>query len=1066
MASSKKQSSNRILSYLGLGVGVAGLGVGAYYTYGVVRTAIVDGNKEQAQLGVTEANKQIDEWLSGLKAEVQAIASAPPVRSMDWAIAEPYVQLEQDRLSDYYMFILVYPDGTYYTTRGGQTKIRGANGQFIDLRDREHFKQAFAGNVYVSNPIVSRSTGTIQTNVAVPIWSVPPYNRGDLPQERAIIRQQSLEALGYPSNPRATPTVIGEFSGLVPSDRAAEIVSRTFQGEGSFAFIVDSSGILIAKPNLNLVENIPDLQTVDATTVLAESQDKTLAGLVQNMLSEQKNTEILNWAGRSYYVAYARLENANWATALAIPRENLDEELQALNVQASIIGLLLLLGVYILVKQLQNFEHTKDQAAREKLINQLTDSIRKSLDVQATIRTAVEEVAEILEVDRVSFSWVSYTTKSIDRVVQKRRDGKVAELGAVDTTSFGDQIEKMRQHQVLQFEDVSKSRLASSVKKAYLKEGIRAYLGIPVVVENDKTGYLTCIHAAPRRWLPEEVELLQAVASQLSIALFQAQLLERSQEQYNTVTAQAEQLSQTMEQLQKAKEQADIANQAKSSFLANMSHELRTPMNAIIGYSEMLMEEAKDLEQEEFVPDLEKIHSAGKHLLGLINDILDLSKIEAGKMDLYLERFDVQKMLQEVVATVQPLLMKNNNALQVDIHPKVGTIFADLTKVRQTLFNLLSNACKFTSNGTITLRVARISKGRDWIILEVRDTGIGMTPEQIGKLFQAFSQADASTTRKYGGTGLGLAITRKFCQMMGGDIRVQSEYGKGTSFQIMLPTEVVDPKAAKADPALVLPNTANGHNQGSLVMVVDDDPSVRDLLQRLLTKEGYRVALVGNGQDVVEAAHRLKPDIITLDVMMPGVDGWEVLKSLKADANLATIPVIMLTIADDKNLGYALGATEYLTKPFNRDHLLTILTRYNAKPGQTVLVVEDDLATRELMVRILEKEGWHVLEASNGKMALDQVARTKPDLVLLDLMMPEMDGFEFLSVFRNRPDCVGIPVVVVTAKILTVEEKTQLNGLVSQILEKSAFSRQQLQEHVLRLVASHLPSNVSVPAGK
>jgi signal transduction histidine kinase len=303
------------------------------------------------------------------------------------------------------------------------------------------------------------------------------------------------------------------------------------------------------------------------------------------------------------------------------------------------------------------------------------------------------------------------------------------------------------------------------------------------------------------------------------------------------------------EALQQVKDIAEAANHAKSAFLASMSHELRTPLNAIIGYSEMLQEEAADLGQEGFVSDLQKIRAAGKHLLALINDVLDLSKIEAGKMDLFLETFDVATMIQDVVTTMTPLAEKNANTLAVDCASELGTMRADLTKVRQVLFNLLSNACKFTRQGTIMLAVSReAGDGAAWITFRVSDTGIDITLEQMEKLFQAFSQAETSTTRQYGGTGLGLAITRHFCKMMGGDITVDSTVGTGAAFTVRLPVAVVDPKTtgaprAAGSPASVLPEGT------PTVLVIDDDPTVHDPMQRFLNKEGLRMVAATGGAE-------------------------------------------------------------------------------------------------------------------------------------------------------------------------------------------------------------------------
>jgi len=396
-------------------------------------------------------------------------------------------------------------------------------------------------------------------------------------------------------------------------------------------------------------------------------------------------------------------------------------------------------------------------------------------------------------------------------------------------------------------------------------------------------------------------------------------------------------------------------------------------------------------------------------------------------------------LLEEVRALIVPLAEKNRNTLELKLADHLGSIRTDRTKLKQSLLNILSNGSKFTENGRLTLVAERFEADRPMVRFAVSDTGIGMNEEQLGRLFQAFSQADASTTKKYGGTGLGLAISRRFCQLLGGDITVTSRPGEGSTFTIVLPARSDAP--AQIAPAPAPRIVAEVSNNGPTVLIVDDDPAARELLAANLKGAGYRLVHAASGEEALNLARTLHPDAITLDVMMPKPDGWDVLATLKADPDLCEIPVVIVTVAPERGIGLSLGAVEVLTKPVDRARLTALINRLVRRDGP-VLLVEDDADTRDMMRHTIDKMGLAVAEAGNGRQALSWLSdNAPPAIILLDLMMPEMDGFAFLDALADRADWREIPVIVVTAKQLSAAERERLSRQAQKVMEKATATR-------------------------
>jgi PAS domain S-box-containing protein len=669
-------------------------------------------------------------------------------------------------------------------------------------------------------------------------------------------------------------------------------------------------------------------------------------------------------------------------------------------------------------------------------LGEVSQAVNSTVDLETVLATIVAKATQLSGTEAGAI----YVFDAANGRFQLRATyGMTPEMIAVIKEHHADFSEAVRAAtQRREPEQVADLQPSSRANELVMRLGFRARLVVPLMAADRIVGALVVRRRAPGEFPKSTVDLLQTFAAQSVLAIQNARL-------FSEIEDKSRQLAE--------------ASQHKSEFLANMSHELRTPLNAIIGYSEILQEEAEEVGQNRFIPDLGKIEQSGRHLLGLINDILDLSKVEAGRMELFVEEVDLAPMLEEVRAIISPLAEKNGNILEFRVAENLGRMHTDRTKLKQSLLNILSNSSKFTQNGRVTLVTERSESDRPMVRFAVSDTGIGMTEEQLGRLFQAFSQADASTSKKYGGTGLGLAITRHICQLLGGDIEVASRPGEGSTFTMTLPERT--PAPARIEPE-ELPRVAVEADGATTVLVVDDDPVARDLLTTHLKGAGYRLVHAANGEEALDLARSIRPDAITLDVMMPRTDGWAVLTALKADDELRDIPVVMVTVLPDRGIGLSLGAVDVLTKPVDRAHLTALLHRLLRSDGP-VLLVEDDAGTREVIRHAIHKMQLPVAEAVNGRSALHWLADNPPPaVILLDLMMPEMDGFEFLDAFGERAEWRDIPVIVITAKQLTPAERERLLGEAQKVVAKSGALRADIAAAVSEAVRRRPAQAVAV----
>jgi len=871
-----------------------------------------------------------------------------------------------------------------------------------------------------------------------------------------------------------------------------DVVSQIKVGERGHAYVVDAQGRLIAHPDISLVLRNTDMSKLAQVRAAraGASGGTDMSDNPSETVQEAKNIE-----GRKVLTAYARVAPLGWLMFVELPAE---EAYAPLYAALKRLGFVLLAALFIAVlagmflagrmvgpiqalrtgaarlgsgdlsqriavktgdelealadqfnamagqlqesyagleNKVEERTHELETRSRElaqsvgelRALGEVTQAVNSTLDLATVLSTIVAKAVELSGTEAGSIYVVDPTTQGLQlRASPGMSDELIAELNrqGVDLSekTIAEAATQRAPVQTPDLKDAAPSPLLNILRRA----GYRAALIVPLLGPEGLIGMLVVRRKAPGEFPQHTLELLQTFAAQSVLAIQNANLFTEVEEKSR---------------------QLEMASQHKSQFVASMSHELRTPLNAIIGLTEMMVSNAPRFGTEKAAEPLRRVHRAGTHLLGLINQVLDLSKIEAGKLELSPETVNLAPLLEDVIGTARQLAEQNKNRLVLEAQENLGQLTVDPMRLRQILLNLLSNACKFTKQGEVKLRVKRVVDGRNWIEIAVADTGIGMTPEQQAKLFEEFTQADSSTARQYGGTGLGLAITRKLARMMGGDVTVTSEPGKGSVFTVRLP--------GSADAQARSSTGSDGRRSPTAdrVLVIDDDATARELIADHLKAEGFAVVTAAGGVEGLKLAKELRPTAITLDVMMPDLDGWSVLAALRQDPELAEIPVIMITIVDERRRGLALGAAGYLTKPIDRERLHRLVNRFRAQvPPTRVLVVEDDAVQREGMRGWLEGPQWTVREAANGREALDRLKEGKPDVILLDLMMPEMDGFAVVAALQKETGWRDIPVIVITARALDAKDRARLNSGVQSVLVKERFRPADLVERIRRLV--------------
>lgn len=581
---------------------------------------------------------------------------------------------------------------------------------------------------------------------------------------------------------------------------------------------------------------------------------------------------------------------------------------------------------------------------------------------------------------------------------------------------------------------------------------------LPVIGTRQQYGLMMLVSRMKSKFTDVDVEIFMMAARVIGAAVenseLYADILEKTREledSYEQLRISKEWVEDANAQLVRANQELEEASRLKSQFLANMSHELRTPLNSIIGFTNLILTDETEPPTQDQKEGLEIVLRNAKNLLALINDILDLSKIEAGKLTISPEEFDIELIIKDAVSTVEPLIGDKPVMLTYEIPDYMPKLYSDSARIKQIILNLLSNAAKFTDQGYIKVTVRKLES--DFLSIAVEDTGTGIPAEYQDVIFEEFRQVDGSNTRKHGGTGLGLAISRRLARMLGGDLTLKSEVGKGSTFTVTIPLRYNPAeKESVNEPAGVILTQSSAASMGNLVVCIDDDLDVLKLLRTHLKSEGFEFIGVSDSRKAIETVRNYRPILVTLDLMMPNKDGWEILQELKADVDLKDIPVIIHSVVDDKALAFSLGADSYLVKPIDAEKLISLVRKYAGTGTGNILVVDDNPDFVGFVRDLLYRTGFNVRTAPNGTEAIKQLEEFVPDLIFLDLLMPEMDGFEVVSKIHEDERLKDVPVVVLTAKDVTNEDITELNSKIKNIVKKEGLTREVILREVNRFI--------------